>query len=313
MASDRKILRLVSQHAAARSGVSKRLQGLITRLYRSNTRDAWYQPKIITAQAQRAAQYSRQAQIAQANMTAKYLNMVLAEFDGVPTSSLQQDVRTGTSSVQLPERLREVDPIEMWERPASTFRWNDAEGVEGTTAEDRAVTRAVLLADMDMQLADREATRQVLEAISERTGVITGHRRIIHPELSKGGTCGLCIAAADRVYNVSELRPVHERCFCTEMPVVDGEDPGLVLNQKDIAAIYKAAGSTSSEALKRIKFQVVQHGELGPVLRLQGNKVRTAEEASENASERIDVTPWSEAASVETRRQKRQTAVHNAA
>ena len=34
---------------------------------------------------------------------------------------------------------------------------------------------------------------------------IRAYRRVIHPELSKGGTCGLCIAASDRIYFVDDL------------------------------------------------------------------------------------------------------------
>jgi hypothetical protein len=54
----------------------------------------------------------------------------------------------------------------------------------------------------------RETTRRHLAAAED----VTGYRRVIHPELSKSGTCGLCVAAADRIYYVDDLMPIHTNC-----------------------------------------------------------------------------------------------------
>jgi hypothetical protein len=65
---------------------------------------------------------------------------------------------------------------------------------------EAAVERVAAVADMDMQLADRAQSRR--SSPSRPSAVdITGYRRVIHPEVSKGGSCGLCIAASDRVYS----------------------------------------------------------------------------------------------------------------
>lgn len=307
MANDARVLRLVQQHAAARQSIADRVALAMRRLFRPASQDSWYSPEWIKDTATRAASISRQAQVAHSSSTAKYLDLVLAEYDGFPASALGTDVRSsGQSAIDLPEDLRHVDPVEIYSRPAATFRRAIVEDVEPEVAAERAVRRAELLSDMDLQLAGREALQQTLTAVEQRLGVTTGYRRIIHPELSEGGVCGLCLAAADRVYQVEDLMAVHERCKCTSLPIVDGEDPGLVLNRTDIAAVYKAAGSTGQQDLAKIRFKVVEHGELGPVLRLQGQNTRTAEDAVADASDRIDVTPWSEVASADTRQRSRQ-------
>lgn len=309
MADLRRVQRLIDQHAAARLLLSKRVQGAMRRLFRPPSRDSWYSPEWTEATAVRAAQVSRQAQQVAGMAAAKYMDLVLAEFDGIPESALGSDVRSdGASSIELPDDIRDFPADEVWERPGGTFRWNDARGVEGDGAEDRAVLRAELMADMELQLAERSAMQQVMLTTNERAGtaVITGWRRVVHPELSTGGVCGLCLVAADRVYSVEDLLAVHERCKCTVVPIADGEDPGLVLNREDISAIYKSAGGTSAQALAKIRFKIVEHGELGPVLRQEGQASRTAADAAADADEsRVDITPWAEAASVETRQRKR--------
>lgn len=307
MADEGRVLRLVQQHAAARQSIADRVALAMRRLFRPTSQDSWYSPAWIASTSSRAAAISRQAQVAHASSTAKYFDLVLAEYDGFPASALGTDVRTsGESAIDLPEDLRHVDPVEIYSRPPATFRREVSEGVEPEVAAERAVLRAELLSDMDLQLAERETLQQTLTVVEQRLGVTTGYRRIIHPELSRGGVCGLCLAAADRVYQVEDLMAVHDRCKCTTLPIVDGEDPGLVLSAADIAAVYKAAGSTGAGDLARVRFKIVEHGELGPILRMEGQNVRTAGDVVADASDRLDVTPWAEAASAETRQRSRQ-------
>jgi hypothetical protein len=112
---------------------------------------------------------------------------------------------------------------------------------------------------------------------------------MIRPEMSKGGTCGLCIAASTRLYRVENLMPIHDRCWCLVVPAVARGrtvDPAEVLNEEDLAqvlptstsdlgGVYKAAGgATFGEQLKRTRFQINDHGELGAVITLEGRKVR---------------------------------------
>lgn len=92
------------------------------------------------------------------------------------------------------------------------------------------------------------------------------YRRVIHPELSRSGTCGLCVAAASRTYHVSHLNPIHRRCHCTVAPIVGNDDPGFDLYQKDLDRIYKAAGGTGKAGLANLRFAVANDRELGPVI-----------------------------------------------
>lgn len=135
-----------------------------------------------------------------------------------------------------------------------------------------AANRLQAVVETDTQLAVQQQAQATLTAAEDRDQV-TGWRRVIHPELSIHGTCGLCIAASDRVYKVSHLMPIHQRCNCIVTPVYGDNDPGSVLNDGDLRRIYKDAGSTGRTDLKRTRYVVNEHGELGPVL--SGKKIRT--------------------------------------
>ena len=103
---------------------------------------------------------------------------------------------------------------------------------------------------------------------------IIGYRRVIHPEFSKTGTCGLCIVASSRFYTKAELMPLHDLGKCTISPMTATQDLGLKLNEDDLAKIYDAAGSTYAEDLKKITVQINEHGELGPILTKKGDHFR---------------------------------------
>ncbi len=85
-------------------------------------------------------------------------------------------------------------------------------------------------------------------------GGVVGARRVIHPEASAGGTCGLCVAAATRKYKTSQLQPIHDRCKCTVLPIIkvgrNEIDPGNDVNYSDIdldKAYKQLEGSTRSK------------------------------------------------------------------
>jgi hypothetical protein len=174
------------------------------------------------------------------------------------------DTRTVTASDMTTEAVLK--------RPAAGFRWIQAE--EGTDAAERSGLRIDQIVEDQVMLAQRFAETEALaQAVdldtktpsSTRPKVI-GYRRVIHPELSRSGVCGLCIAASDRVYKVGELRPIHANCKCTIAPVTEDHDPADDLNKADLAAVYSASGGTSGAHLKRTRYKVDDHGELGPVL-----------------------------------------------
>lgn len=204
-----------------------------------------------------------------ANASGAYVDRTLVALGAKPTSSV----------LTLPELLRDVPPEVEWERPAKEFRRLRVTGLAELEAQIAAELRAEQIATMDLALADREAARQRMQA----TGV-THYRRVFHPELSKSGSCGLCVVAADRTYSRDTLMPLHNGCNCTVLPAYEGDDPGLRLNTADLTAIYDAAdGESIREKLQRVRVQVNDHGELGPILSYAGQDFRTDTKAQRDA------------------------------
>ena len=129
----------------------------------------------------------------------------------------------------------------------------------------RALGRVRELAEADIKMAQRERASRILQSAAPQ-GVI-GYRRIIHPERSKTGTCGLCLVAANRIYSTGELYPLHTGCQCEVLPVTEEHDPGLYLNREDLDAIYRIAGSTGASDLSNTRIKEYVSGEWGSVLR----------------------------------------------
>lgn len=242
---------LVLAHSSARQQVT---QNLIQVLFAFlDDFDDWYSDAEVAELAAQLAAWTRQAQEGFADLTQQYLLAVLDEFDAAPRSP---------GRVELPAQLREVDPVVEFERPAVQFRFRVSEGDSEEAAAAAAKQRVKQLADMDLGLAGREASKQTLVSADR----ITGWRRIIRPELSRSGSCGLCVVAANQVYRTDELMPLHNGCNCTVAPITLTSDPGLTLNRQDLNVLYGAAGGTGRQGLQRVRVAVKQHGELGPVL-----------------------------------------------
>lgn len=112
---------------------------------------------------------------------------------------------------------------------------------------------------------------------------VVGYRRVLHPELSRAGVCGLCVVAAGRIYTVKQVLETHPNCHCETAPVVETggrvEDPGKALNDVDMQRLYEAAGGTSRELLGQVRVRVDEHGELGPVLVEASAKSRSPRQA----------------------------------
>lgn len=247
------IRRLVQSQAFARQSLSARLVALVRALFGSF--DGWYETDRIAELSARVVGYVEASQRQSAGVTDAYLTRVLTEQLGRPVAPAGvidvSTLRAGTTHQRV------------YGRPADQFRFDVSQGKDPAQAQHDAVERAVRLAEDDLALADRgQAQRSLARAR------VTHYRRVIHPEVGPHNPCGLCVVAADRVYNVGTLMPLHARCFCTVTGVVGSNDPGLDLNQEDLAAIYRGAGgSTQREALKNIRVTVSTHGEVGPVLR----------------------------------------------
>lgn len=192
-------------------------------------------------------------------------------FDG-PADTINEPLTSIFREDEEPDWAAAGD---IYGRVADSYRYQVvAEGLPEAKARQKALVRIAAVAETDVTIAVREQYRRTLFRRTE----VTGWRRILHPELSKTGPCGLCVVAADRIYTKEELKPIHGRCKCEVLPILAGVgDPGLKLNEDDLAKVYEAAGGTGGEAvsrtgkrvspaLKKLRVQLVEHGELGPVL-----------------------------------------------
>ena len=237
---------------------------------------AFYAGDAVSAFGARVAQLVTAAQRSAARITEAHLRQQMRQMDyrlpSTPIVDLPRDLRRG------------AETADVYQRPIREIRYLVSTDIPLAEAVQEATDRLETLARTDLQIARTAASQQVLYAADER---VTGYRRIIHPERSESGTCGLCVAAADRVYSKRELLPLHDRCVCTVIPVIGQQDPGSQLNEADLAAIYAAAGgSTSSAALKRVRFEITENGELGPVIMPAGNSMKGPRQVKRQLSDR---------------------------
>lgn len=155
---------------------------------------------------------------------------------------------------------------EIFNRPAREYRAKVAGGMPEDKALEHSVNRAKIFMGTNVSLAEREATRQMFEEANRKSQQVTGWRRVIHPEASTTGVCGLCLAASDRIYGVEDLKPIHDHCNCEVLPITVDNDPGDELNIQDLRKLYDVAGGTAAKHLGKVHYKVDEHGELGPVL-----------------------------------------------
>lgn len=162
-----------------------------------------------------------------------------------------------------PATLREgVTHAGAYGRLADQYRYEASRGTAYDTIMTALMIRLTAMIATDMQLA---LTRQVRRTLAA-SKTVTGYRRIIRPEMSKGRVCGLCLAASDRVYHRGDLLPLHDGCHCAVLPITARSDPGRLLNRDELDQLYADAGSNTADALVQTRYVVRDHGELGPVL-----------------------------------------------
>lgn len=222
---------------------------------------SWYDVIASMALASEMAQMSTAGQDIIAGAAQQFVGNVVA---------LMRGTRVEIPRVSLPAPRREADPKLVQYRPAEAYRRAVATGKTHEEALRAAIGRAEAVQLADLSLRERDAQQETMKALG-----IARFRRIVRPELSETGSCGLCIAASDRVYYVAELMPIHPpSCKCKTMPIVGDEDLGISLNAVDLKQLYADAGSNKGEDLRRTRYKVAQHGEYGPTLVKQGDSFR---------------------------------------
>lgn len=193
--------------------------------------------------------------------------------------------KTGLGEIPDYEVVRDnTDPWKVAARPVAAYRgeavkspdirpeaWDGLDFFVGKSVEkwlDRAKGQLENNAVTDGYAASNRAAQR-----RYRASGVARYRRVIHPELSKTGTCGLCVVAATNTFTRDDLMPLHQQCKCTVAPITAKNDPGLRLNDSDLMSIYKAAGetvgkdySTHASDLTKLRVQVRNHSELGPIL-----------------------------------------------
>lgn len=215
--------------------------------------DGWYDSNQIAKWASELAASIEGIQARSASTTDAYLTQLLAMMKGSPVSP--------SGAVDVSGLRKGVTHTEVYGRVADQYRYQRSLGKSEGESLDSAVARAEELAETDVQLAQRGQAQKFMKAKR-----VSGWRRIIHPELSLGGTCGLCAAASSRFYHREDLMPLHNRCHCSVAPIVNSIDPGQILNKADLNKLYEQAGGTNRSKLKKVKYVVHQNEELGPVL-----------------------------------------------
>lgn len=250
----------VDQYAAASEDLKDRADQVVRAAWLAF--DGWYDTAAVTALATQMADVSLAAQQTSTGLASEYVRRVL--------DVLQVRI-PGSPRIRTPQVRGGADLRLVHSRPAEAFRKAVATGSAPEEALDRAVERAGNLTRSDLSLVERQVEQTQLEHAG-----IQRFRRVIRPELSESGSCGLCVVASDRIYTIRELMPIHPpHCKCKTMPITETDDPGLRINQDDLKRIYEAAGSTSGDDLKRVRIQVNEHGELGPVLARGGDSFRS--------------------------------------
>lgn len=222
MAADKTVeaLALLEVQSQARQQVVDMTQAAIAaeiRLFRG-----WYSSEAITLFAGRLAKLTRAGQRQTALSTDVYATRILRLLLGrrvppvgaVPVDGLR-GVPLETVYARLADEYRwlhatrsEVAPVVS--RVSEDGR--DLPPLEPLTSEvilDRVLTRAEIQAEDNLNLAMRDQWEAELR---DAPLSVIGYRRIIRPELSRTGTCGLCVVASDQLYTRGDLLPLHARC-----------------------------------------------------------------------------------------------------
>lgn len=275
--------RIVDAQSAARDTVTTRTTDAVTRLTAGV--DNFADPVQVARYATLAGIAVGAGQKAVATLTETYLSRVATVITGL-------DFRPQPVAPEMGATLRSLPTGQGWgevyQRVATAYRVElAANGGDRDVAFYKANLRARKMVEADLGLSMRHQSDVFLRGIQKswaskypegerhhRREYMFAYRRIIRPELSNGNVCGLCIAASTRVYYRGDLVPLHAGCHCEVMLVTRDTDPGEILNREGLDALYAEAGGTDYLSLRRTKYVVHEHGELGPQLRLQGHSFR---------------------------------------
>lgn len=268
-------------------------------MWESLTPSDWWNDAVTSGAAARLALIELQMIAQVRRLGISYADATLRLMDVSPSGQIPVDVYPRANT----------DPWLVAMRPADAYRgmavktpdirpdsWpSEGDGIYDTVTQwvQAAYERLEVNADTDAHTAQTAATIDRYKGSK-----VLQYRRVLHPELSKTGSCGLCIVAADRWYSTRNLMPLHARCKCGVAPAGADYDPGFQLNQEDLQRIYDEAGGNTAKDLVNVRVQTVSHGELGPILQKADVKPRSGKE--------LDAADWQTPDRELTRRQIQQ-------
>jgi len=173
-----------------------------------------------------------------AQLTGAYLAQVESLARGVPVAPERLTAPTG-------DALRGVAAAVVYRRPAVALYTALSKGVPFPDAVQQGLTRLVDIAMTDLQLAKTHTV-----ANSQR---VQRFKRV----LSGLENCSLCSLASQHTYYRGDLLPIHNKCDCGVQPLFSDEPDDETY----------PAGVT-----------VQQHGEIGPVLTVEGHRFTGADD-----------------------------------
>lgn len=236
----------------------------------------WSDPEQIAAFSQYATRVVSGGQRNIAGVTELYLSRVASLTTGRPFAPVAIAPEMGaTRRILAPGAHWE----QVYDRVATTYRVTLAETKNKAWAFRKANRRAIQMVETDLGLAFRDqvdafirrerrawASKYAPGSRHEDERYLFAYRRVVRPELSNGNVCGLCIAASTRIYYRGDLMPLHTGCHCEVLLVTRDSDPGDIINRDELDQLYETAGGTDYASLRRTKYVVQEHGELGPQL-----------------------------------------------
>lgn len=245
------VSRLVAAQASHKTGVRAQAVTRVQQLV--GTFMGWYDTAAITALTERIVALVEPAQAQTARITDAYLSQLAREMVGMPVDP--------TGIVDVAALRQGITHQGVYGRLADQYRYMASQGTPEAKILAALINRAHAMVVTDLQLANTHQSRTWMDARGWDRW-----RRVIRPESSRSGVCGLCLVASDRVYTYPDLLPIHDRCNCDVILIASGADPGRFLNNEDLDRIYAASGSTYAEDLLSTNWRVDDHGEIGPVL-----------------------------------------------
>lgn len=180
----------------------------------------------------------------------------VADLTWVYLDALHEERAPGSPSTTPPQ-----DVPDLWDSAFEAFDLTMDESSELEQAITSALEEVESVAEDALDEVVLDASTQHGDAINTRESAagrppkVIGYRRIVHPDRSVGGVCGMCIVAATRIYKRGDLRKIHDNCKCTVAQITAASDPGDALNKLDLPGLYRQADGTGRADLKRTRYK----------------------------------------------------------